>query len=190
MDEIKAVIQKFKLSRHPEGGFFREVHRSRASVECPAQGGQRSAYTSIYYLLPGNDFSAWHRITADETWFFHSGCDVAIYFFTEDGKFNTQILGADAEHYQVTIFAHTWFAARPLDQSSYSLVSCVVAPGFEFRDFELGDRQQLMSLFGDNAQNIQAIRELSRISSNSNADPVQDEVSRAGGSPPPIESGC
>ena len=83
MDEINAVIQKFNLSSHPEGGYFKEVHRSNVIVNSLAHGGQRSAYTSIYFLLPGDTFSAWHRISSDETWFFHSGCDVAIHFFTK-----------------------------------------------------------------------------------------------------------
>ena len=163
MDEINAVIQKFNLSSHPEGGYFKEVHRSNVIVNSLAHGGQRSAYTSIYFLLPGDTFSAWHRISSDETWFFHSGCDVAIHFFTKEGTLVTQILGADAGTFQMTISAHTWFAARPLDQSSYSLVSCVVAPGFEFSDFELGERAELISLFGDTEEKKQAIKDLTRL---------------------------
>jgi predicted cupin superfamily sugar epimerase len=84
MQDIHKLVDALKLAPHPEGGFYREVHRSKTIVADSKGSGDKSAYTSIYYLLSGKDFSAWHRIKSDETWYFHLGCDVVIYFFDEN----------------------------------------------------------------------------------------------------------
>ena len=78
MQEINAVIDSLEREPHPEGGFYREMHRASSLVK-EANGSSKNAYSSIYYLLSGRDFSAWHCIQSDETWFFHLGCDIAIH---------------------------------------------------------------------------------------------------------------
>ena len=123
---------------------------------------QKSAYTSIYYLLSGNDFSSWHRIKSDETWYFHSGCDVIIYIFDEDKALQTIQLGMDSKCLQATIPANTWFAAKPVLENSFCLVSCAVAPGFEFADFGIGARDSLLNEFGHSADRRKAIEALTR----------------------------
>ena len=161
MQTIDSLVNDLKLLPHPEGGFYREMYRSPTIVNADGLV-QKSAYTSIYYLLSGNDFSSWHRIKSDETWYFHSGCDVSIYFFDQNKALQTIQLGLDSKCLQATIPANTWFAGKPVNEKSFCLVSCAVAPGFEFADFEIGKRQYLLSQFGHSKGNIQAIEALTR----------------------------
>lgn len=162
MQTVNSLVEDLKLFPHPEGGFYREMYRSPTIVNADGLL-QKSAYTSIYYLLSGNDFSSWHRIRSDETWYFHSGCDVIIYSFNENKALQTIQLGLDSKCLQATIPAHTWFAAKPLEETSFCLVSCAVAPGFEFADLELGKRDSLLSEFGNSSGNIKAIEALTRV---------------------------
>jgi len=161
MQTINSLVEDLKLLPHPEGGFYREMYRSPTIVNADGLV-QKSAYTSIYYLLSGNDFSSWHRIRSDETWYFHSGCDVIIYSFSENKALQTIQLGLDAKCLQATIPANTWFAAKPTQQNSFCLVSCAVAPGFEFADFEIGERDSLLDEFGRSDDNLKAIESLTR----------------------------
>jgi predicted cupin superfamily sugar epimerase len=162
MQTIDSLVNDLKLLPHPEGGFYREMYRSPTMVN--ANGvAQKSAYTSIYYLLSGDDFSSWHRIKSDETWYFHSGGDVIIYFFDKNKALQTIQLGLDSKCLQATIPANTWFAAKPISQNSFCLVSCAVAPGFEFTDFEIGRRDTLLIEFGSSLDGIKAIETLTRV---------------------------
>jgi predicted cupin superfamily sugar epimerase len=163
MQEMNALIKSLNLQPHPEGGFYKEVERSKVVVLNTDNSKQRSALTSIYYLLGGADFSSWHRVASDETWYFHDGCDVVIYFFDQNKTLQTIQLGSESKVFQKTISANTWFAARPLRKNAFCLVSCAVAPGFEFDDFEIAKREALLSEFGFCLENIKFIEELTRI---------------------------
>jgi predicted cupin superfamily sugar epimerase len=162
MQDIHTIIDALHLDPHPEGGFYKEMHRSEIAVKDLKGASNKSAYTSIYYLLSGKDFSAWHRIKSDETWYFHLGCDALIYFFDENKLLRTIQVGMTTKNLQVTILAHTWFAAKPLSENSFCLVSCAVAPGFEFDDFEIASREDLLKEFGISPENIQIIKALTR----------------------------
>jgi predicted cupin superfamily sugar epimerase len=162
MHDLNSVIHALDLQPHPEGGFYKEVYRSKTIIRDLVSPKDKSAYTSIYYLLAGKDFSSWHRIKSDETWFFHLGCDVFIYFFDEQHYLQTIVLGMGSKRLQATIPANTWFAARPATENAFCLVSCTVAPGFEFDEFEIAKRDQLLKLFGNSAENIQTIKALTR----------------------------
>ena len=162
MSEQQRLIERHGLVPHPEGGFYAEVHRAKQRVQAGSATPERSAYTSIHYLLAGHDFSAWHRIQSDETWFFHSGCDLVIYSFAENGQLQAQRLGIESGCFQLTIAARTWFAAQPAQAQSCSFVSCVVAPGFEFEDFELASRQLLLKEFGHSPEHRAKIEAYTR----------------------------
>ena len=162
MCEQQRLIERYGLVPHPEGGFYAEVHRAQRRVQLGSGVRERSAYTSIHYLLAGNDFSAWHRIQSDETWFFHSGCDLVVYSFSENGQLETQRLGVASGCFQLTITARTWFAAQPAQAQSCSFVSCVVAPGFEFEDFELASRQLLLDAYGHSTESREKIEAFTR----------------------------
>ena len=162
MQDIRTIINALHLEPHPEGGFYKEMHRSEIAVKDLKGSNNKSAHTSIYYLLSGKDFSAWHRIKSDETWYFHLGCDVLIYFFDENKLLRTIQVGMASKNLQATIPANTWFAAKPLSENAFCLVSCAVAPGFEFDDFEIARRDDLSREFGNSDENIQIIQALTR----------------------------
>jgi predicted cupin superfamily sugar epimerase len=162
MNEIDSLVDALDLQPHPEGGFYREMYRSPAFVKDLDQV-EKSAFTSIYYLLSGSDFSSWHRIKSDEAWYFHSGCDVLIYYFDKNKLLQTIQLGLESQYFQATIPANTWFAAKPVSKTSFCLVSCAVAPGFDFNDFEIGERANLLKEFGHSSNQIEAIQSLTRL---------------------------
>jgi predicted cupin superfamily sugar epimerase len=161
MQDIQAVIDSLELEPHPEGGFYREMHRA-SSLVTEANGNSKNAYSSIYYLLSGNDFSAWHRIQSDETWFFHLGCDIAIHYFDPQNRLTAAQIGPESMQFQTTIPAGTWFAAKPVQTDSFCLVSCVVGPAFTFTEFEMGQRQLLLDRYGTSEKHSDAIRALTR----------------------------
>jgi uncharacterized protein len=129
------LIRQLALKPHPEGGFYRETFRSAARVAV-AQRPERSALTSIYFLLAAGGFSAWHRVTSDEVWHWHEGEPLELLLaapdFSSVQRHRLGPVGSSIEPV-VTVPAHWWQAARPL--GNYALCGCTVAPGFEFEDF-------------------------------------------------------
>lgn len=162
MGELNRIIDLLGLQPHPEGGFYREMHRSSKSIKDSSTLADKCAYTTIYYLLGGDDFSAWHRIQSDETWFYHLGCDLLVYYFDEKQTLQTIEVGMESMNLQVTIPANTWFAAAPAKKNAFSLVSCAVAPGFEFSEFEIGTLEKLSEIYGGTDNNLKAIQALTR----------------------------
>ena len=161
INEAPAIIDHLNLSRHPEGGWYREVYRSDEILPAgslPERYNEpHSINTSIYFLLESGDFSAFHRIRSDETWHFYLGSPVIIYIIFPDGKYREVVMGnnlIDNQELQYTILRGCWFAAKVQDEDSFALVGCTVSPGFEFSDFELAERKQLISLFPDYEQLI------------------------------------
>ena len=154
MTTAKEWIKKLELQPHPEGGFYREVYRSSDTMiadQLPNRFQQPHCFgTAIYYLLQNTDFSAFHRIRQDETWHFYDGIGLEIHMIHPDGRHQLGRLGLDLslnERPQFTVPAGAWFAARLKDPLGFTLAGCTVAPGFEFADFELAQRQDLIRLF-------------------------------------------
>jgi predicted cupin superfamily sugar epimerase len=162
MNEINRLIDILELQPHPEGGFYKEMHRSEKKIKDSHTLEDKSAYTTIYYLLSGRDFSAWHRIQSDESWFFHLGCDLLVYYFDEHQALQTIQIGMESMNLQATIPANTWFAAKPLVEDAFCLVSCAVAPGFLFNEFEIAKAHVLLEQFGHSESAVQAIHLLTR----------------------------
>ena len=125
------IIRLLGLKPHPEGGHYAETYRT--------EGSGRGHSTAIYYLLQADEVSAWHRVDADEHWLWHAGGALSLTLSPPDGKgAKAKTLGPDlrAGHLpQITIPAHHWQTAESL--GAWTLVSCVVAPGFEFSGFEM-----------------------------------------------------
>ncbi|MEM6671953.1 MAG: cupin domain-containing protein [Planctomycetota bacterium] len=131
-DAARDLIESLELLPHPEGGFYRETFRSDAEV--PAHGGTRSAVTSILFLLPTGHRSRLHRVRSDELWLHQRGDDVRLTIGEEETT-----LSASA-NLQAAVPGGVWQAAEALPgPAGFALVGCVVAPGFEFEDFELED---------------------------------------------------
>ena len=144
-------IKSLELHPHPEGGYFKEVYRSKHSVKKdslhPNFKGERNISTSIYYLLSGNDTSKFHRILSDELWHFYDGDTLLIYEIENDGKMKIHRLGLDTKYGdlpQAVIKAGNWFGAKLLKPDTYCLAGCTVSPGFDFNDFEMADRNELI----------------------------------------------
>lgn len=137
--EWKVLAAALDLRPHPEGGFYREMFRSGQAVQF--RGAPRSAGTAIYYLLAQGAYSAWHRIDADEAWYFHAGAPLSLHVISGDGALRTHRLGNPLLHedavFQAAVPAGAWFAAELEDRQQYALVGCGVSPGFEFAHFEL-----------------------------------------------------
>jgi predicted cupin superfamily sugar epimerase len=139
------LIEKLQLQKHPEGGWFREVYRSEEMIQASALpagfSGSRSISTSIYYLLKGEDFSAFHRIKSDELWHFYTGNSAIEIISIEKGKIKRQFLGNNPDqnqYFQVVVPKNCWFAARLINKNGFALAGCTVSPGFHFDDFEMG----------------------------------------------------
>ena len=161
----QSYIESLQMQPHPEGGFFRESYRSEQTMEVPAPGGgtqQRNVCTAIYFLLEAGNFSAFHRIKSDEIWHFYAGQALEVLELLPDGELCCTRLGPDilrGELPQYVVPANTWFASRVVDGGTFSLVGCTVAPGFDFADFQLARRQELLEIF---PQHRQIITELTR----------------------------
>jgi uncharacterized protein len=158
---VDQLIEVLSLERHPEGGFFRQTYRSTGEIphhSLPADySGDRAFSTAIYFLLSGDDFSAFHRILSDEVWHFYAGTSIAINMIYPDGRIEIIQLGPDyasGEVFQAVIPGGCWFAALLVDPDSYALVGCTVSPGFDFVDFELGERQSLIDAYPQHADVI------------------------------------
>ena len=155
------IIEQLKLTRHPEGGWFSEVYRSEEKIlaeQLPDRYISSHCFsTSIYFMLDKDDFSAFHRISSDETWHFYLGSPILIYCIFSDGSKSETLLGnnlLEGQLLQFTIPHNCWFAAKNLNPCSFSLVGCTVAPGFEFSDFELAKRQELIEMYPQHASLI------------------------------------
>jgi len=144
-------IKTLNLAPHPEGGYFRETYRSDLSLPAgalPAEfSGKRQASTAIYFLLDGANFSAFHRLHSDEMWHFYAGGALLVHELSADGSYTQKTLGSDpeaGEELQVVVKAGRWFAACVCDAESYALLGCTVSPGFDFADFEMAKRDELV----------------------------------------------
>ncbi|MEM7711696.1 MAG: cupin domain-containing protein [Pseudomonadota bacterium] len=123
------VIAALDLAPHPEGGWYRQTFASEAAP------GVRPASTAIYFLLRAGEASHWHRVDADEIWLWHAGAPLILSVSeTDAGPAQDTTLGVDLAFQRVVPAGH-WQAARAT--GDWSLVSCVVAPGFRFEGFEL-----------------------------------------------------
>jgi predicted cupin superfamily sugar epimerase len=127
-DRARHLIDTLGLQPHPEGGWYRQIYKSEENVTRHRDGAERTALTTIYFLLVAGTYSAWHRVTSDEVWHFYEGD--ALELLTHETT--TRL---DADHRVHVIRAGEWQAARPL--GAYTLVGCTVGPGFEFADFEM-----------------------------------------------------
>ena len=149
------IIQQLQLKPHPEGGYYAETYRS-AQIITNNKQENRNISTAIYYLLEDKNKSHFHRIQSDELWFFHQGEALEI-LILQNKMLKTITVGNRVENGeipQVTIAANTWFAVKIKNESGFSLVSCTVAPGFDFLDFELAKRDELVKQFPDQANII------------------------------------
>ncbi len=149
------------MQPHPEGGFFAETYRATETIAAPALparfGGARAFSTAIYFLLESHHTSSLHRIQADEVWHFYAGGPLNVFVINPDATLTTIRLGSNVERgevFQAVVPAGCWFGSKPAPGSDFSLVGCTVAPGFDFADFEMADRNTLLTEFPEHADVI------------------------------------
>jgi predicted cupin superfamily sugar epimerase len=143
--DVARLVKKLGLGKHPEGGYFKQTYSSGAVVNVEGYDGPRNIATAIYYLLSGNEFSAFHRIKSDEIWHHYAGGPITLYTISHDGKLSKIKVGKDVP--QAIIRAGTWFAAALNGKRSYCLLGCTMSPGFDYRDWELGKRDNLIMMY-------------------------------------------
>lgn len=151
-----------------EGGYFRKTWRSsrtlsNLSPDSTRPAGVRHAGTAIYFLATSDQFSALHRLAADEIWFHHLGDPLEMLMLHPGGHGETITIGTDltsGQHPQHLCPAHVWQGTRlvpGLSQFGYALASCTMAPGFDWKDFELGDRLDLANQYPEFTRTIHAL---------------------------------
>lgn len=161
----ESIIERFGLTPYPEeGGWFRETYRcgEEASADgLPERyGARRSFGTCIYYLLTGDTLSRLHRLKSDEIFHFYLGDPVRMLHLYPDGSSDVLTLGHDVvngEHVQVVVPRGTWQGAVLVEGGEFALMGCTVAPGFDFADYETGDRAELLARWPDRAELIEQL---------------------------------
>jgi len=152
--QAQNYIEKLQLKSHPEGGYYKEIYRAGEMIlpeHLPKRyKSARNISTSIYFLLEGNQISHFHRLKSDEQWHYYDGSSIILYVIGESGNLSKILLGRNIEKGESpqTIIKHnSWFAAELSDKTSFALIGCTVTPGFDFNDFELGKRSELIDTF-------------------------------------------
>lgn len=137
--DAKHYIESLALEPHREGGYYRRLFGTERTAD--------GSISSIYYLLEGRDFSAFHRLHGmTEIWYYHAGEPINIYVIDADGRLATHRL-SPIDEMQVVILSGQWFAADIPSGQGFCLVGCAVAPAFDYADFELGKRQDLLNQY-------------------------------------------
>jgi predicted cupin superfamily sugar epimerase len=146
---IQELVKTLDMKAHPEGGFYAETYRADSEIE--TEDGTRQLITSIYFLLRSEDVSHFHRIKSDELWFWHEGSPLSVHLLGEKGHEILKLGPVTDQNSrpQHLVPSKTIFGSSVDQPESYALVSCVVAPGFDFRDFELFETDELLPLFPD-----------------------------------------
>ena len=156
-------VDHLGLQPHPEGGHFKEVYRSPATVPgdvLPGYGGPRNLGTSIYFLLQHNEVSALHRIKQDELWHFHAGSALTVHVIDAAGGYTPISMGPDPDKgqcLQAVVPGGSLFGASVDGGAGYALVACTCIPGFDFADFELPTREELIMRYPQHRKLIEEL---------------------------------
>lgn len=153
LDEIRNLIETYGLEPHPEGGWYREFHRSGRSLgPLPGFPGTRPAVTAIYFLLTRETFSAFHRLRSEEIWIHLAGAPLTVVLLGPGARTVRVASAADGGPPALVVPAGALQAART--GGAYALAACVVAPGFDYADFEIPGREALLREFPEHAELI------------------------------------
>lgn len=154
MNKAEYWIKKLGLKPHPEGGYYREIYSSNYFTEGRLLAGEflgkRPLSTSIYFLLRSGEVSKFHKLKSDEIWYYHLGSSINIYTIEMNGKRNDIRVGVDTENgevLQAIIKAGTIFGASVNEPDGFTIVGCMVSPGFKYEDFELIGRKTLLDKY-------------------------------------------
>lgn len=161
----QALTEGLGMERIPhEGAWFTLTHVSdeRLSTNLPPRyESPRALYSAIHTLVTAQDFSAMHRLRTDEFWMFYEGAAMEVLLLYPDGRGEVKILG-DAvlagQHRQLLVPRDTWMGARIIEGGpGYALFGNILAPGFDYADYEPGYRDALTAEYPEFAELIQAL---------------------------------
>lgn len=144
MKTAEYYIKELNMEPHVEGGYFKESFISNDEVR-----KDKKLWSSIYFLLETGEVSNFHRLKSDELWYYHDGEPLTIYMITPDGELVTSLLGNNIENGetpQVLVPKDCIFGSA-MNNEGYALVGCMVSPAFDYKEFELFDREHLLSLY-------------------------------------------
>lgn len=163
-DTANALVERFDLKPHPEGGFYREVYRSDVILNHPGipagRPSERRSGSMIYYLLGPEDFSAFHRVRwTDEIWHLYAGGPLQMHIIDDRGRHSAPTLSRDFSSGEpiCIVPAGSWQAARPAPGVDWVFGGCTVSPGFEFADFEMPARDKLLRMYPSHATLIETL---------------------------------
>lgn len=149
MKDYQYYIEHLNMTKHPEGGYYALTYTSPFSVNCQSIdnpiAGKRPLATSIYFLIHDQDVSNFHSLKSDEMWYFHDGAPLTIAVISTEGHLTYHKLGLDlekGEKPQILVPAGSIFGSYTT--SGYALVGCMVSCGFDFQDFNLYQREELL----------------------------------------------
>jgi len=148
MKDAKYWVNQLNLLNHPEGGYYKEMFRSNGVFTPTEIGKNRNYITSIYFLIEAGNVSHFHSIKQDELWYYHAGDPLSVYIINDEGKLDVLNIGPNPEQgevLQAVVPANTIFGSK--SSGDFSLVSCVVAPGFDFADFKLHHKAELLQKY-------------------------------------------
>ncbi|MEH7180228.1 cupin domain-containing protein [Neobacillus vireti] len=147
-------VSKLGLEPHPEGGYYKSTFASEERTSDQELTvnfeGKRRLYTSIYFLLTSNDVSHFHRLKSDELWYYHAGSPLTVHIIDENGEYKEFKLGLDLDQGEVPqalVPKNSIFGSSVMGDDTFSLVGCMVSPGFEFQDFELFTQADLLAKY-------------------------------------------
>lgn len=144
MKNAEYYIKNLEMIPHVEGGYFKESFLSEDNVR-----ENKKLWSSIYFLLRTGEVSNFHRLKSDELWYYHDGEAVTIYMITPEGEFITKQLGTDIENGESpqVLVPKGYIFGSAMNKEGFSLVGCMVAPAFEYEEFELFEREYLLNLY-------------------------------------------
>ncbi|EHN15229.1 MULTISPECIES: cupin domain-containing protein [Clostridium] len=163
MKDANYFIEKLDMTAHPEGGYYKEGFISAENITdsdlTTTFEDKRILWTSIYFLLRNGEVSNFHRLKSDEMWYYHSGSPLTIYMITPEGELITEQLGLDIEKGEKpqVLVPKNYIFGSAMNNKGYALVGCMVSPGFEFRDFELFERDTLLNLYPKYKETIEKL---------------------------------
>jgi len=146
-------IENLNMIAHPEGGFYKETFASVENISARDLKvkfeDSRILWTSIYFLLRDGEVSNFHRLKSDEMWYYHSGSPLTIYMIDPNGNLITEQLGLNIENGEKpqVLVPKDYIFGSAMNNEGYALVGCMVSPGFQFKDFELFDRNFLLEKY-------------------------------------------
>lgn len=144
MKSAEEWIEELQLEPHQEGGYYKQTNLSEMTHTI--NGKELPLYTNIYFLLTPESPSHFHQLTSDEMWFYHAGNPLTIHSLNHDNAYTTAILGLEKNQtLHHTVPAGVIFGSSV--EEGYALVSCTVVPGFDFADFKLFTKKELLKDF-------------------------------------------